>query len=53
MTVRAIFYKHLAAFKRHTPFGVLLKPDMVALLRATTRDTGLTVAQIGKVLRDG
>lgn len=44
----SIFTRHLAAFRRTTPFGVLLEHDMQGVIKATTRDSGTTVTEVLK-----
>jgi hypothetical protein len=45
-TIAQVYARHLAAFTRHTPFGILLKPDREALVKATARDAGVTVEEV-------
>ena len=45
-TIREAYEANRPAFKRHVPFGVLLKDDMAYLLKATARDAGVTVQEV-------
>ncbi len=45
-TIAQTYARHLAEFTRRTPFGVLLKSDREALLKATARDAGVTVEEV-------
>lgn len=45
-TIAQTYARHLAAFTYRTPFGVLLKSDREALVKATARDAGVTVEQV-------
>lgn len=45
-TIAQTYARHLAAFTYRTPFGVLLKSDREALVKATARDCGVTVEQV-------
>lgn len=47
------YARNLARFRAHTPFGALLKTDLQALLRATARDAGVTMAEAMAQLREG
>lgn len=51
-TIAQVYAKHLAALTLRTPFGVLLKPDREALVKATARDAGVTVEEVQAWLRD-
>ena len=52
-TIAQVYAKHLAAFTYRTPFGVLLKPDREALVKATARDAGCTVEQVLREVGNG
>ena len=45
-TILATYRAKRAAFVRHTPFGILLADDQAALIKATARDCGVTVAEV-------
>ena len=42
-TIAEAYTAKLAAFQRHTPFGVVLDEDRRALLRSVARDAGVTI----------
>jgi hypothetical protein len=44
--IAQVYARHLAAFTHRTPFGVLLKSDREALVKATARDAGVTVEAV-------
>lgn len=52
-TIPEIYAKHRAAFIFRTPFGVLLKDDMAALIKATARDAGVSVQDVLKAVSNG
>jgi hypothetical protein len=45
-TIPEAYAKNRAAFILRTPFGVLLKDDLAALVKATARDAGVTVQAV-------
>jgi predicted transcriptional regulator len=49
-TIAEAYAAKRAAFVKHTPFGKLNEADEKALIRATARDAGATVAEVMKVL---
>jgi hypothetical protein len=52
-TIAQVYARHLAAFTLRTPFGVLLKSDREALVKATARDAGVTVDEVLQEVGNG
>ena len=53
MTIAETHARHLAAFTRHVPFGVLLASDRAYLIKATARDAGCSVADVEREVGHG
>ena len=51
-TIADVYAQKRAAFERHTPFGILLKHDMIGLVRSTARDAKCSVADVHQAAMD-